>query len=143
MKYLHVKYISLNPIPEKQEMSEQPFPTRLRVLLAAFLLATAPLTQAGPPKTAPAAADAADHRVLATRIDAYMQAAVQHEQFAGSILVARDGVPLISKGYGMANYELAVPNTPDTVFHIASLTKQFTAMAVMQLQEQGKLKLGD
>jgi CubicO group peptidase (beta-lactamase class C family) len=76
-------------------------------------------------------------------MDAYMQAAVRHEQFAGSILVARDGQPLISRGYGMANYELQVPNRPETVFRIASLTKQFTAMAIMQLQEKGRLRISD
>ncbi len=73
----------------------------------------------------------------------YMKASMQHEQFCGSILIAKDGVPLLSKGYGMANYELNVPNTPKTVFSIASITKQFTAMAIMQLQERGKLSVND
>lgn len=76
-------------------------------------------------------------------VDAYMQAAIEHDQFSGTVLIARDGVPLVSKGYGMANYELSVPNSPATVFGIASLTKQFTALAVMQLQERGKLKTSD
>lgn len=78
---------------------------------------------------------------LRARVDAYMRAAVAHDQFTGAILVARDGVPLIDTAYGMASYELSVPNTPRTVFHIASLTKQFTAMAILQLRDQGKLKL--
>ena len=59
--------------------------------------------------------------------------------FSGSILVAREGKPILNKGYGMTNYELGVPNTPKTVFCIASLTKAFTAAAIMQLQERGKL----
>jgi CubicO group peptidase (beta-lactamase class C family) len=92
---------------------------------------------------APAPAAAADPSAIAAKVEAYMDAAVRHEQFAGTILVARDGVPLVSKGYGMASVELQVPNRPDTVFRVASLTKQFTAMAIMQLQEQGKLRIGD
>ncbi len=43
----------------------------------------------------------------------------------------------------MANYELNVPNTPQTVFRIGSITKQFTAMAIMMLQERGKLNVND
>ena len=82
-------------------------------------------------------------RVVSAKVDEYMKAAMKHDQFSGSILVARRGMPVISKGYGMASYELSVPNTPDTAFRIASLTKQFTAMAVMQLQERGKLKVDD
>ncbi len=77
------------------------------------------------------------------QVDAYMQAAIEHDQFSGTILIAKDGAPIVSKGYGMANYELGVPNTPKTVFKIASLTKQFTAMAIMQLQERGKLNVND
>lgn len=80
---------------------------------------------------------------LRTRADTYMRAAVANDQFTGAVLVARDGVPLIDTAYGMASYELGVPNTPQTVFHIASMTKQFTAMAIMQLRDRGKLNVGD
>jgi CubicO group peptidase (beta-lactamase class C family) len=72
-----------------------------------------------------------------------MNAAVNVDHFSGSILVARDGQPIMSKGYGMANYELNVPNRPQTVFRLASVTKQFTAAAVMQLQERSKLNVND
>ncbi|HEX8282653.1 MAG TPA: serine hydrolase [Pyrinomonadaceae bacterium] len=72
-----------------------------------------------------------------------MAAALRVDGFSGSILVARDGQPLISKGYGMANYELDVPNTPQTVFRLGSITKSFTATAIMMLQERGKLSVGD
>ena len=73
----------------------------------------------------------------------YMNAAVKVNRFSGSILVARHGKPLISKGYGMANLELDVPNQPQTVFRLGSLTKQFTAMAIMILQEREKLHTND
>jgi CubicO group peptidase (beta-lactamase class C family) len=80
---------------------------------------------------------------LRAQVDAYMRAAVANDQFTGAVLVARDGVPLIDTAYGMASYELGVPNTPRTVFHIASITKQFTAMAILQLRDRGKLNVGD
>jgi CubicO group peptidase (beta-lactamase class C family) len=90
-----------------------------------------------------AAAPAPTAQQVAAKVDEYMNAAVKAEGFTGSILVARDGAPLASKGYGLANVELNVPNTPQTVFRLASLTKQFTAVAIMMLQERGKLNTGD
>jgi CubicO group peptidase (beta-lactamase class C family) len=59
--------------------------------------------------------------------------------FSGSVLVAREGEILLRRGYGMANAEHEVANTPETKFRIGSVTKQFTAAAILILQEQGKL----
>lgn len=64
-------------------------------------------------------------------------AAARVNGFSGSILVAREGQPVVSKGHGMANHELDVPNTPQTVFRLGSLTKPFTATAILMLQERG------
>lgn len=80
---------------------------------------------------------------VAAKVDEYMNAAVKFDQFSGTILIARDGLPIVSRSYGMANYELKVPNTPKTVFETGSVSKQFTAMAIMQLQERGKLNVND
>jgi CubicO group peptidase (beta-lactamase class C family) len=80
---------------------------------------------------------------LAGRMDAYLQAAQKLHWFTGSVLVARGGQVLLSRGYGMANYELDVPNTPQTKFRLGSVTKQFTSMAIMQLETQGRLKVTD
>lgn len=80
---------------------------------------------------------------IVVKVDEYMNAAVKNYHFSGSILVARDGSPIVSKSYGMANYELNVPNTSQTAFRIASITKQFTAVAVMMLQERGKLNVNE
>ncbi len=80
---------------------------------------------------------------LTNEVEQYMKASVAHDYFSGSILIAKEGKILFSKGYGMANYELQVPNDKNTVFLIGSLTKQFTSMAIMQLAEQGKLKIND
>ena len=84
-----------------------------------------------------------DAREVSAQVDEYMKAAVQYDQFSGSILVARNGVPVFLRAYGMANYEVSAPNTAETVFCIASLTKQFTATAILQLHERGKLNVGD
>lgn len=107
------------------------------VFLAALCLSGAQFALSQAPTASPSV------RQIAVRVDEYMNAAVKHDHFSGSILVAREGSPVISKGYGMANYELNVPNTPQTVFRIGSLTKQFTATAFMQLQEHGKLNVND
>ena len=80
---------------------------------------------------------------LAAKIDAYIRPFVGGNNFPGAILVARGDDILFSKAYGMANYELNVPNTPRQRFHIASLTKMFTAAAVLLLEEQGKLSTSD
>jgi CubicO group peptidase (beta-lactamase class C family) len=82
-------------------------------------------------------------RQIATEIEEYMRSAIEFERFTGSILVARNGKPIISKGYGLANVEHDIPNTPKTVFRLASLTKQFTATSIMMLQERGKLNIND
>jgi CubicO group peptidase (beta-lactamase class C family) len=76
---------------------------------------------------------------LASKIDGL----VKGMYFNGAILAAREGKVLISKGYGMANLEHNVPNTPHTKFRLASMTKQFTAMAILQLQQAGKLNVTD
>ena len=61
----------------------------------------------------------------------------------GSVLVARGKQVLFSKGYGFANLEWRVPNDPATKFRIGSITKQFTAAAILLLEERGKLTLDD
>lgn len=77
------------------------------------------------------------------RMDQYLSASNKQRSFIGSALVAKGGKVLLEKGYGSANIELDVPNGPDTKFRLGSITKQFTATAIMQLNEQGKLGLDD
>lgn len=74
-------------------------------------------------------------------IDKLMNKFDEYRQFNGSILVAHEGKVVYKKGFGMANFELDVPNTPTTKHRLASVTKQFTAMAILQLVDEGKLKL--
>jgi CubicO group peptidase (beta-lactamase class C family) len=77
------------------------------------------------------------------RADALMKGLVARDKFSGSVLVSRNGKVLFEKGYGLANREWNIPNSPLTKFRIASLTKQFTAASILLLHEQGKLKLTD
>jgi CubicO group peptidase (beta-lactamase class C family) len=80
---------------------------------------------------------------VSARFDRQVQAYVHNGDFSGSVLVARDGHILFQKSYGMANHEWGIPNSEKTKFHIASVTKTFTAAAILQLERQGKLKLSD
>lgn len=64
-------------------------------------------------------------------------------KFMGTVLVAQDGKIVLDKGYGFANLEWDVPNTPTTKFRLGSLTKQFTAASILLLEERGKLKVDD
>lgn len=77
------------------------------------------------------------------KVDAYVQPYLGMKAFSGSILIARGGEILLAKGYGSANYELDVPNTPQTKFHLASISKTFTSAAVMILEKRGALTVQD
>lgn len=60
-----------------------------------------------------------------------------------AIGIVRNDSLIYAKGYGMANLEYGIPNTPETIFHMASVSKQFTAFSILLLERQGKLKLDD
>ncbi len=83
------------------------------------------------------------NQTIIAKVDEYMKSAVKFVGFSGSILVARDGSPIVSRGYGLANVERDIPNTPNTAFRIGAISRHFTAMAMMLLQERGKLKTND
>lgn len=74
-------------------------------------------------------------------MDQVVRAQSEAEAFSGSVLVAKDGQVLLDRGYGFANREWNIPNDGDTKFRLGSLTKQFTAVAVLKLAEQGKIDL--
>jgi D-alanyl-D-alanine carboxypeptidase len=80
---------------------------------------------------------------LTAKMDEFLQAYTKLNRFMGTALVARGGKIILDRGYGYANLELKAPNTPDNKFRLGSITKQFTATAVMQLQESGKLSVND
>jgi CubicO group peptidase (beta-lactamase class C family) len=98
------------------------FPAAAPLLVACLALCAAPC-RGGP-------ADASSVRAgdpgLAARADAYLQPYLALDVFQGVVLIARGDRVLLEKGYGDANLELGVRNTPDRVFRIASLTKPLT-----------------
>ena len=95
---------------------------------------------AAPPAPAPPPASAAD---IAQRAGEYLDAQARVNGFSGAVLVARDGVPVVSRAWGWANAEWEIPNTPETKFRLGSITKQFTAAVVLRLEQRQALKLDD
>jgi CubicO group peptidase (beta-lactamase class C family) len=77
----------------------------------------------------------------AAKINEVLTRASQLGQFNGSALVAENGKVIFKKGFGLANMDWNIPNSPDTKFRIGSMTKQFTSMLILQLVNQGKIKL--
>jgi CubicO group peptidase (beta-lactamase class C family) len=73
----------------------------------------------------------------------YLQAYLETGYFMGSVMVAQAGEVLLNQSYGIANLEHKIPNTSQTKFRIGSITKQFTAMAILRLHEQGLLDVKD
>ena len=90
------------------------------------------LTSRPAPKTSPINA-----------IDHFISSAAQHQVFSGTVLIGQNGKILLDKGYGWADQGKRMPNQPGTRFRIGSVTKQFTAMAILLLQEQGRLHVQD
>jgi len=82
------------------------------------------------------------NRELGQKIDHYLQKA-EANGYAGSVLVARGEKIILARGYGLADRENKVKQTPETVFSIGSITKQFTGAAILKLEMMGKLKVAD
>jgi CubicO group peptidase (beta-lactamase class C family) len=80
---------------------------------------------------------------VAAKLADYMDAQARVNHFSGAVLVAKNGKPLFEHAYGFADIDRRVPNTVETEFRIASITKIFTAAAVLMLRDEGKLKLDD
>lgn len=101
---------------------------------------TAPLTQ---PQAASPNPNAADGAVFTKELNAYLEQATANEAFSGAVLIARNGQPIFKKAYGMANKSNSTPNNVDTKFDLGSMNKMFTAVAIAQLAERGKLSFTD
>ena len=87
---------------------------------------------------------AVNRQLAAGDVDSYIAAQLREQRIPGlALAVIRDGRVVKSQGYGLANIELDVPVTPDTVFQLGSIGKQFTATAILMLAEDGKLSLDD
>ena len=77
------------------------------------------------------------------RMERAIDLRVSTGQFMGAVLVAKEGKILINKGYGTANLDWTVPDSPTTKFRLGSVTKQFTAACILLLEQRGKLKIED
>jgi CubicO group peptidase (beta-lactamase class C family) len=80
---------------------------------------------------------------FAATAERYMQARVRVSGFSGAVLVAKAGRPLFRAAYGYADRAFAVPNTPETRFRLGSVTKPFTAAAILLLEGRGQLRVDD
>jgi hypothetical protein len=79
----------------------------------------------------------------AQKIDGILTAYHNFDLFNGSVIIAQNGKEILKKSYGKASFNWNIDNTPTTKFRIGSLTKQFTALLILQLQQEGKIKLED
>jgi len=73
----------------------------------------------------------------------YLEELDAEEKFSGAVLIAKDGEPIFERAYGMANHNYDAPNQIDTKFNLGSMNKMFTAVAILQLVEQGKISVED
>ncbi|MEK6324554.1 MAG: serine hydrolase domain-containing protein [Acidobacteriota bacterium] len=81
---------------------------------------------------------------LTNKVDVYVKAQMEKSHIPGvSLAVVRDGKVVLAKGYGLANVELSVPATRDTVYELLSVSKEFTAAAILLLVEEEKVSLGE
>ena len=76
-------------------------------------------------------------------IDAMLRQAIPADGPGAAVIAVKDGKVVFRKAYGMANLELGVPLSPESVFRLGSITKQFTAVAILMLAEEGALSLDD
>ncbi|MEN3330909.1 MAG: hypothetical protein V7641_274 [Blastocatellia bacterium] len=74
---------------------------------------------------------------------AYLEGLAKEDKFSGVVLIARNGKPFFVKAYGLADKARNLANNPETKFNLGSMNKMFTAVAIAQLAEQGKLSFDD
>ncbi len=107
-----------------------------------ILAACAPLSPTARP-IPPTPTTTALPPALVSELDSTLANLARQSLFTGSVLVAQHGKVLLSQGYGLADRKQNIPNTPQTRFRLGSVTKQFTAMAILILEAQGKLNVKD
>ncbi|MFI9552901.1 serine hydrolase domain-containing protein [Nonomuraea endophytica] len=115
-------------------------PTR-RTILTGALAATALTAGSTSPAHAGQAAPIPPQLRPGGEFDAYLARLAQADQFSGTVLLAHRSRRVLSRSYGMADASRSIPNGPDTIFKLASLSKCFTAVALGQLAAQDKVDL--
>lgn len=121
------------------KVNEETNMKKVRVILISLLL----LTVIAASNTCKKSLSKKSDEVLAAEVDKLFSTWDKPDSPGASLAVIRKGEVIYKKGYGSANLEYDVPITPSTVFHVASVSKQFTAFAVAMLAHQGKLWLDD
>ena len=121
---------------------------RLSLITLCFMLASCggtSVTVTQPPTAAEsvAASPTLEPGDPASNIDRILSFLTEREAFTGAVLVARNGEVILSRGYGLADRDKKLPNTPQTKYRLGSITKQFTAMGILILQAQNKLSVQD
>jgi CubicO group peptidase (beta-lactamase class C family) len=96
-----------------------------------------------PPKAPAAASRTLDNAAISEELKSFLKRLADADVFSGAVLLAKDGVPIYKAVYGTANKDYGVPNKIDTKFNLGSMNKMFTAVAVAQLVEKGKLSFDD
>ena len=96
-----------------------------------------------PPPSATATLAPPSAQDIISKADTYLSKLAKARLFSGSVLIARNGDVLVRTGYGEADRVKHVVNTAQTKFRLGSITKQFTAMAILILQARGKLNVQD
>jgi CubicO group peptidase (beta-lactamase class C family) len=122
-------------------ITAEALPTSSATMPTAGEAIASPLTQIPQLETATSSFPSDQHIIF--KADTYLSKLTKARLFSGSVLIARNGKVLVRKGYGEADRKKHVVNTAQTKFRIGSLTKQFTAMAILILQAQGKLNVRD
>jgi CubicO group peptidase (beta-lactamase class C family) len=88
-------------------------------------------------------ATAQNSKGTTVKFSEYLKLAQQNDQFTGTVLIAKEGKKQFQTAIGMADLNWNIKNTPTTKYLLASVTKQFTALAILQLEEQGKIQVSD
>jgi hypothetical protein len=96
-----------------------------------------------PPKVPAVDNRTLDDAAIREELKGFVKRLADADVFSGAVLLARDGVPVVKAAYGTANKDYGVLNTIDTKFNLGSMNKMFTAVAVAQLVEKGKLTFDD
>jgi CubicO group peptidase (beta-lactamase class C family) len=84
-----------------------------------------------------------EDKAMELKLDKIMKDCVTQKKFSGSVLVAKGDDILLDRGYGMSDYDKKILCKPQTIFEIGSITKQFTATAILMLEEKGLLSVND
>jgi CubicO group peptidase (beta-lactamase class C family) len=113
------------------------------LLLVALVMTACSSPASQPPTSTPMPSEMVLDPDMIARIDEWLNQTSKDGTFSGSVLIAEKGQVLLSQGYGWANRMQKTPNTPQTRFRLASISKQFTAVAILILQSQGKLSVQD